>query len=75
MNCNNNSSVNSNKNNKQEYDKNQLYFDDDTVPMSSDNCTITTSSSILSYDSAENALNEIEIYNITDDIIYNVPLP
>ena len=79
MNCirlsNDNSSVSSSKNIKQEYDKNQLYFDDDTVPMSSDNCTITTSSSTLSYDSAGNAHNEIEIYNINDDVIYNVPLP
>ena len=45
-----NSSVISSKIIKQEYDKTQLYFDDDTVPMSSDNCTITTSSSTLSYD-------------------------
>ena len=72
---NDNSSVSSSKNIKQEYDKNQLYFDDDTVPMSSDNCTIATSSSTLSYDSAGNAHNEIEIYNINDDVIYNVPLP
>ena len=79
MNCgtlsDNNSSVSSNKHIEQEYDKNQLYFDDDTVPMSSDNCTITTSSSTLSYVSAGNAHNEIEIYNINDDVIYNVPLP
>ena len=70
-----NSAVNSNKNNNQECEKNQLNFDDDTVPMSNDNCTITNPSSTLSYDSAEKAHNEIEIYNITDDVIYNVPLP
>ena len=72
---NDNSSVSSRKHIKQEYDKNQLYFDDDTVPMSSDNCNIATSSSTLSYDSAGNAHNEIEIYNVNDDVIYNVLLP
>jgi len=54
---------------------NSIYFDDDTVPMSHDNYTITPSSSTLSYDSAGNAHNEIEIYNIADDVIYNAPLP
>ena len=43
--------------------------------MSSDNCTIATSSSTLAYDSAENVHNEIEIYNVNYDVIYNVPLP
>ena len=43
--------------------------------MSNKNCTSTTSSSNLYYDSAGNAQDEIEIYNITDDVIYNIPLP
>jgi len=43
--------------------------------MSTDNCTITTSSSNLSYNTTGNAYDEIEIYNISDDLIYNVPLP
>ena len=56
---NNNSSVKSNTY-KKDCEKNQLYFDDDIVAMSNDYCTITTSSSNLSYDSAGNAYNEIE---------------
>jgi len=43
--------------------------------MSHNNCTSTTSSSNLYYDSAGNAQDEIESYNITDDVIYNIPLP
>ena len=43
-----NSSVNSNKN-KKECEKNQLYFDNDTVAISNDNCTIANSLSTLSY--------------------------
>ena len=31
--------------------------------------------STLSYDSARNTHNEIEIFNVNDDVIYNVPLP
>jgi len=60
---------------KKECEKNNLHFDDDTVDMSNDNCTLASSLSNLSYDSAGNALNEIEIYNILDDVDYNVHLP
>ena len=70
----NKSSGNSNKN-KIECEKNKLYFDDDTVAMSNDNCTINTSLSKLSDDSARNVFNQIEIYNILDDVVYNAPLP
>ena len=52
-------------------------YDDDTTLEKSIDCTIETVTSDYSDLSVGNAFNEsdIEIYNVTDDIEYSIPVP